>query len=191
MKKIYYYFLLTSIFFIFSATTCYNNPCENETNRFYTEKVPVKIDNLTNLKVNDTIWISLSVKNQLKDSEGNIINFKIDETYQMKHYFTAEVEINAIRYEGFDFDDSYIEKTGTVTTAYGDISSTVIYDQNTEFYSSNFGLIFKEKGTYRFSTGSLYSEENTDGCPEFSFTIPLFYENGTLENEQTIIFTVD
>ena len=85
-----------------------------------------------------------------------------------------------------------IEKKGTISTSNGSILTRFVFDSAANAYQYNFGVILKDSGNYRFSIYNFYANssiKNRD-CTEFSYEIPLFFDDGIQEKTQIYNFTV-
>ncbi|WP_397446601.1 hypothetical protein [Polaribacter sp. R77954] len=190
-KKLYIYLILTSIFFVLTAFQCEEEVACSTTKSYTTEKTPIKVKKPTNLKINDTLWISLSVNENLKDINGNNIILKIDDVEELSHYFQTELKNNFNEFNELNFGVFYVDRTGKLNTFRGGVTSGFVFDDTLKSYNYNFGLILKEKGTYKITSSNLFFNDYGGDCPDFFYEIPVFFENADLENNQIYTFTVD
>lgn len=195
MKKINIYLLLASIFFISFATTCPQQDvsCERETLYVDFEVVKIKVQPNNNLTVNDTIWLSLEVPNKIKDINGKYHTLNLENGFRIENNISTEIKNNFNEYSSVNFGSFFIQKHGEINTSNGTIHSKLLYDTNSNSLKYNFGLILKEKGTYKFNTGNIYNLQNGiyEDCPKYSYNFNVHFENGTINNKQIYLFTVN
>ncbi|RCS26804.1 hypothetical protein DUT90_06660 [Polaribacter sp. WD7] len=185
--------VLICLFFIITSFQCEDIiNCENETSFITTEDNFIKITRKTDLFTNDTIWISLDLKKEQNDNMGNFVSLELDDIYGFDDVIITEFKNNFDAYNSLNFGSFLIEKKGTISTSNGSILTRFVFDSAANAYQYNFGVILKDSGNYRFSIYNFYANssiKNRD-CTEFSYEIPLFFDDGIQEKTQIYNFTV-
>lgn len=191
-KRTYSYLFFTFLFFMLTAFQCEGEDLCKTTTAYTTEKIPIKVEKPRNPKVNDTIWVSILINENLKDINGNNITLKIDAIEELNHHFQTSLKNNFNEFNELNFGVFYVKKEGSINTYRGGLNSSFVFDNNLKAYIYDFGLILKEKGTYKIEPSTLYFNDfSSEDCPDFFYEIPVFFENKSEENGQVYTLTVD
>ena len=185
MKIKYYTFLLCLT--IFSSCSlldiCFS---ENSVYIGSNKRVNITLENPSNLKVGDTLWIRTIISKSIEGSDGNLHQIEtgsINETVFME---IAVKKIVANKSVNVDFRSDFIYEIGRVYMDSSELNLHFNFEDNTSKnqLENYFGIVLNEPGEYIFAKiyGNNYflnSYESDLECPDKIFNIGYNIQNGS------------
>lgn len=184
--------IILCLFFVLTSFQCEDDFLCDDTEYIVTQDVSIQIERTSNIIVNDTLWVSLTLNKEITDNQGNNINLDLDDTFGLDDTITTEFKNNFDEYSSLNFGSFILEDKGEIKTDNGIIFTRFTFDNNANAYLYRFGLILKDKGNYRLNVDNFYSNSPIrENCSNFSYEIPIFFDDGQQEKTQTYTFTVN